>query len=821
MRRKEETAGKVNSDEPEETDPLEINGDEVRGAENPSDGDESLKVPEAGGGDEDGDNNNAESQPSSQTQHPPVELSDAEEEEEGGEEEEEDNNDAADNDEPDAKEEHDSKATSPTCTTRTANTGQREPQVNTESLTSDTEPTCRPAADMLEEATPLPPEACPGNGPTPVTVQVENAFAVQVGNGNVLISAKTEGSENATLTSGADTWQSHNGAEIVVVYIKNCDVVQVGNHNKVIPQENAYVKVCCELGIDPERADDILARLRHDDVRRQFAKKMADSFNVTCRIRAATRGCILLELEVPTEADRLQLLRMARDGTFQQVLLETFLPEFAAEGRAVNMNLAIGVRNPSQAVVEELQGATASSDKEAVKVIEIPDPALTDGSSTPGQPKSSPDQTEGQNQAENHVGVLEGPPDVDQWGISDEESPSVERSTSASETGDISQLTSLLRLLSEPGEDQHDQNPATEDQSPATDDQSPAADDQSPAADGQRPAPDDQSLDEDDLLPVDERLETNDQRIEVLHQDDPDLGTDDQGPASGDQHLETDDQSYDHSVEYESLTQEEPNSEAFSSSAHPEGTSSVTSYQVSERSGSEKTGDDEMTKVLRRLAVALDRREWEQVSQALRVKQPDKDLSADDTHLRVRILREWREGPSYREQFHGLLLALEACGRDDFAVELLQSEPHATHTAPYVPAASSFEDDYSEMSTQLKKAVPVFNQPRKPRKPPVDPRTPLRRLPFRLVKEIAMELDPPGQLVNWKDLAACTSFSMQEISLFEMEYLKPGGSPTRALLNAWGTRNATVRDLLDALRQIGLLNVVDMLSKAESDDEEA
>eukprot|EP00058_Branchiostoma_floridae_P003915 XP_002589403.1 hypothetical protein BRAFLDRAFT_121802 [Branchiostoma floridae] len=614
-RKEVETAGKVNSDEPEETDPLEI----------PSDGDESSEVPGPGRGDEDGDDTSTESQPSSQTLHPPLELSNAEEDAERQEEDGDSNDDAEAEAE---EEEEDTKATS--CTTSTTDTGQEEPLTTKSSLTSETD-----ATDDIEGAcgsTSLPPRACPGNGPTPVTVQVENAFAVQVGNGNVLISGGAEGNGNATLTPGADAYQSHSQAEIVAVYIKNCDVVQVGNHNKVIPQENAFVKVCCELGIDPERADDTLARLRHDDVRLEFATKMADSFNVTCKIRAATRGCILLELEVPTEEDRLQLLRMARDGTFQQVLLETFLPEFAAEGRVVNMNLAIGVRNPSQAMVEELQGAVTSSDKEDVKLIEIPDPAVKDGSSTPGQPESRSDQTDRQKQPENRVGLLNGPPNG---------------------------------------------------------------------------------------------------------------------------------------------------------------------------------GDDEMTKVLRRLAVALDRREWEQVSQALRVQQPDRDLSADDTHLRVRVLQEWREGPSYREQFHGLLRALEACGRDDFAVELLQSDPHASPTAPHVPADSAFEDDYSEMSTQLKKAVPVFNQPRKPKKLPVDPRTPLRRLPFRLVKKMAMELDPPGQLANWKDLAAYAGFSMQEIS------------PTRALLNAWGTRNATVQNLLDALRQIGLLNVVDMLSKAESEDEEA
>ncbi|KAI8489053.1 hypothetical protein Bbelb_332770 [Branchiostoma belcheri] len=134
---------------------------------------------------------------------------------------------------------------------------------------------------------------------------------------------------------------------------RNSKYVQIGDNNrmvigKVTPQEDAFVKACCELGIDPRTADDIREKLSRADVLEQFAKKMAETYSVTCSIRSATKGCILLELEVPTEADRLQLLRMARDGTFQ-------------EGRAVNMNLAIGIRNPSQEMLDELQEAVASN----------------------------------------------------------------------------------------------------------------------------------------------------------------------------------------------------------------------------------------------------------------------------------------------------------------------------------------------------------------------------------------------------------------------------------------------------------------------------
>ncbi|XP_066265864.1 uncharacterized protein [Branchiostoma lanceolatum] len=76
------------------------------------------------------------------------------------------------------------------------------------------------------------------------------------------------------------------------------------------------------------------------------------------------------------------------------VQVETFLPEFAAEGRAVNMNLAIGVRNPSQAIVEELQGATASSNNEDVAVPAATNDPTISGSAE-GQSSKQPDEEEG------------------------------------------------------------------------------------------------------------------------------------------------------------------------------------------------------------------------------------------------------------------------------------------------------------------------------------------------------------------------------------------------------------------------------------------
>ncbi|CAH1244879.1 ANKRD50 [Branchiostoma lanceolatum] len=256
-----------------------------------------------------------------------------------------------------------------------------------------------------------------------VIIHVKNVSAMQVGDNNIINSTSTAESQDsaavgattsppqsvnpgvaassatASLAVGATASPPQslvNPSEVLVYQIENCEILQFGNHNsiikKVTPQEDEIVKICSKLDIDPKKADDIFERLSDINVRKQFAKKLAERCNLNCNIKTATKGCILLELEVPTEADRLQLIRMARDGTFQQVFLETFLPEFAAEGRAVSMNLAIGVRNPSKAMVEELQGAVASSNNENVVVVEIPAATNDPLAAT----KQDPESTEGE-----------------------------------------------------------------------------------------------------------------------------------------------------------------------------------------------------------------------------------------------------------------------------------------------------------------------------------------------------------------------------------------------------------------------------------------
>ncbi|XP_035665332.1 uncharacterized protein LOC118408621 [Branchiostoma floridae] len=125
---------------------------------------------------------------------------------------------------------------------------------------------------------------------------------------------------------------------------------------------------------------------------------MASRGGANVEIEGATRGCILLKMKVPTEEDRLQLIQMVKDGTFKEVFLETFLPDYAKRGKDVRVNLAIAITNPSQKVVDEMHGASATNGTRDVVVVEVNGPPTTPGSSGTSSPlplSASPGETDG------------------------------------------------------------------------------------------------------------------------------------------------------------------------------------------------------------------------------------------------------------------------------------------------------------------------------------------------------------------------------------------------------------------------------------------
>ncbi|XP_035692194.1 uncharacterized protein LOC118426748 [Branchiostoma floridae] len=223
--------------------------------------------------------------------------------------------------------------------------------------------------------------------------EVKNSSCVQLGNNNVCSSGGTEECTSSALVPSSGAIARHprfiiREPESVVVYSKkgidNCENVQIGNNNlmdlerKVLPQNEGIMEICFKAGINPRKKEDIRAKLQDPGIQDRLATLIAERCSVDCTVESVEEGCILLKIKVATEADRLQLIRKARDGTLQQILIETFLPEFAEKGIDVPINLAIGVRNPSQEMVHELEQAVASSRDENVVVIKIRGGAATD-----------------------------------------------------------------------------------------------------------------------------------------------------------------------------------------------------------------------------------------------------------------------------------------------------------------------------------------------------------------------------------------------------------------------------------------------------------
>ncbi|XP_078621836.1 uncharacterized protein LOC144888036 isoform X2 [Branchiostoma floridae x Branchiostoma japonicum] len=186
----------------------------------------------------------------------------------------------------------------------------------------------------------------------------------------------------------------------------SCNGIQIGDENvaKVVNREDStdsnpdFVNACIDLDMDDRDEDDIFEKLGDVDRLREFSRRMASRGGANVEIEGATRGCILLKMKVPTEEDRLRLIQMVKDGTFKEVFLETFLPDYAKRGKNVRVNLAIAITNPSQKVVDEMHGASASDGTRDVVVVEVNGPPTTPGSSGTSSPlplSASPGETDG------------------------------------------------------------------------------------------------------------------------------------------------------------------------------------------------------------------------------------------------------------------------------------------------------------------------------------------------------------------------------------------------------------------------------------------
>ncbi|XP_063952254.1 interleukin-1 receptor-associated kinase 4-like [Lytechinus pictus] len=102
----------------------------------------------------------------------------------------------------------------------------------------------------------------------------------------------------------------------------------------------------------------------------------------------------------------------------------------------------------------------------------------------------------------------------------------------------------------------------------------------------------------------------------------------------------------------------------------------------------------------------------------------------------------------------------------------------------------------------------------------------VRELPLSARKRLALCLDSPLSNLDWRAMAEKLprrpgillepKYNYQQISMFELALQRPGGSPTIAVLDDWGTTNARVADLLNVFGEMKHLAAMDALIPGSS-----
>ncbi|CAH1251325.1 Hypp9307, partial [Branchiostoma lanceolatum] len=139
---------------------------------------------------------------------------------------------------------------------------------------------------------------------------------------------------------------------------------------QMVPLQDDFVKTLVEVH-HPGGEEKMVKRLQDETYVRKYVQKMKEQ-NVPHSIKKFGRGCIVLELEVENPADAQKLVQMCRDGSYQRILMETFLPEFLNTGQPLGISLAITVRKPDgeEAVKQTRRSTTALNTIDAERVAE-------------------------------------------------------------------------------------------------------------------------------------------------------------------------------------------------------------------------------------------------------------------------------------------------------------------------------------------------------------------------------------------------------------------------------------------------------------------
>ncbi|XP_035663345.1 uncharacterized protein LOC118407036 [Branchiostoma floridae] len=122
------------------------------------------------------------------------------------------------------------------------------------------------------------------------------------------------------------------------------DITKAESDKRMVPLSEDFIATLVSVH-DPEGEELMFRRLADESYRREYVRRMREQ-DVPSTIAEVGRGCIFLNLQVETPAAAQKLLEMCRDGSYQRILMETFLPDYVTSGKPVEISLAVSVKTP-------------------------------------------------------------------------------------------------------------------------------------------------------------------------------------------------------------------------------------------------------------------------------------------------------------------------------------------------------------------------------------------------------------------------------------------------------------------------------------------
>ncbi|KAI8507114.1 Prostaglandin reductase 1 [Branchiostoma belcheri] len=173
------------------------------------------------------------------------------------------------------------------------------------------------------------------------------------------------------------------------------DVTKAETDKRMVPLSEDFIATL--LTVHDQAGEELMfRRLGDESYRRDYVRRMREQ-DVPSTIMEVGRGCIFLNIQVETPAAAQKLLQMCRDGSYQRILMETFLPEYVTSGQTLDISLAISVKTPDVPPIQVTIAEESETDKNTNDQLDdeetMPDCQISDSASLVEVPPSGASTT--------------------------------------------------------------------------------------------------------------------------------------------------------------------------------------------------------------------------------------------------------------------------------------------------------------------------------------------------------------------------------------------------------------------------------------------